>query len=272
MDLELTGTTAIVLASSAGLGRAAAQELVREGATVAINSRSEENLRSTEQAIAEETGVSRDRILRMECDLSETGRLRERIRESIERLGGLDILVTNSGGPTFQKRSFAEAELENFDELYESTVKSRIVAISEALPHLKETGGSITNIVAASSQEPPKNHVVRNTIRPSIYGLSKTLATEYAPEGIRVNCICPRKVVSPDDLADVRTSSDVVDGGAGADRGDLIEAKIREEIPLGKPGNPANFGKAAAFLASDAADHITGHNLTIDGGWTAHGY
>jgi len=114
------------------------------------------------------------------------------VTAAIERLGGLDILVTNSGGP--DKIGFDDATLEQFDETYELVVKSVIAAIDAALPALKDGGGAITNIIAASVQQPDANHILANTVRPSIYGLAKSLSHEYADDGIRVNNVCPKKV------------------------------------------------------------------------------
>lgn len=248
MDLELDGKRALVLASSKGLGRASAQELAREGARVAISSRSEENLATAKNQIVEEAGANPDDVIPVVCDLSNPDSVTESVEEAIDRLGGLDVLVTNSSGP--EKIGFETATIEDFDAAYDRILKSIVVAIEAALPTLIEHDGAITNLIAASTQEPPADHVVGNTIRAGIYGLAKSLSREYAGDNVRVNCVCPRKV-----------------GTATNDR-----QPIEAEIPLGRRGELADFGKAVAFISSDVAKHVTGQNLNVDGGWTKHAF
>lgn len=266
MDVHLDGKRAIVLASSKGIGRASAMELAREGASVAISSRSEPNLEAAKELIVDETGVPPERISTFTCDLSDAASVADRVTAAIERLGGLDVLVTNSGGP--DKIGFEDATLEQFDETYELIVKSVVAAIDAALPALKDGGGAITNIIAASVQQPEANHVLANTVRPSIYGLAKSLSHEYADDGIRVNNVCPKKVgpVTPQERD--RTTHI----GRYADEHDLSYEEAREEyiaqiIPRGTYGELEEFGKAVAYVSSGAATHVTGHSLNVDGGW-----
>lgn len=266
MDLQLDGKRAFVLASSQGIGLASATALVDEGASVVISSRSESNLRDAKAEILERTGADSERVETVTCDLSNPEGVADRIEEGIDRLGGLDILVTNSGGPP--KIGFDEATIEQFDETYDLVLKSVIVAIDAALPSLKDGGGAITNLIATSAQEPEANHVLGNTIRSGIYGLSKSLAEEYADEGIRVNCVCPKKVGPLTDRElDRPTHIDRY-----AEEHDLSYEEAREEfiediIPLGRPGELEEFGRAVAYVSSPAASYVTGHSLNVDGGW-----
>lgn len=266
MDLQLNESTAIVLASSKGIGRAAAKTLVAEGGTVAISSRSEQNLREAKEAILSETGASSERVLTMTCDHQQPATVGDTVQEAIDRLGGLDILVTNSAGPP--KVGFEEASLSDFDDTYNIVLKSVIAAIEAALPSLLDDGGAITNIIAASTQQPEPNHILANTIRPGIYGLSKSLAQEYADEGLRVNNVCPKKVgdLTPQEVD--RTTH--IDRYAEAHDLSYDEARaqyIAEIIPRGEFGEREKFGRAVAFISSDEAAHINGNSLNVDGGW-----
>lgn len=266
MDLQLDGTRALLLASSQGIGLASAKALVDEGASVVISSRSESNLAEAKESILEETGANEDRVETITCDLSEPDAVHDRVKTAIDRLGGLDVLVTNSGGPP--KIGFDEATIDQFDWTYELVLKSVIVAIDAALPALEDGGGAITNLIATSAQEPEANHVLGNTIRIGVYGLSKSLAEEYADRGVRVNCACPKKVGPLTQREKDRPMH--IDRYAEEHDLEYEEAReqfIQEIIPLGRNGELSEFGRSVAFLSSPAASYITGHSLNVDGGW-----
>lgn len=267
MDLQLHGTRALVLASSQGIGLASAKALVDEGASVVISSRSESNLAEAKASILEETGADETRVETVSCDLSEPDEVHDRVTTAIDHLGGLDILVTNSGGPP--KIGFEEATIDQFDWTYELVLKSVIVAIDAALPSLEEGGGAITNLIATSTQEPEANHVLGNTIRMGVYGLSKSLAEEYADKGVRVNCACPKKVGPLTEREKDRpTHIDRYAEEHGLDYATAREEFIADIIPLGRNGELSEFGRSVAFLSSPAASYITGHSLNVDGGWS----
>lgn len=263
MNLELQNKRAIVMASSKGLGRAVATELAREGSSVVISSRSRDNLSDAKSKIVSNDDVDESDVIPVVCDLSEPEQIPSSIETAIDRLGGLDILVTNHGGPP--SKSFDETSINEFDQIYETALRSIILVIKSALPHLRDGGGSITNIVSASAQEAPKNHILSNTFRSSIYGFSKGLSKEYGPDGIRVNCAAPRGIQTErlDYKIDVLSDEDNIT---------VEEARERrtEELPLDRLGAPSEFGKAVAFIASDAASFTTGSVFEVDGGWTRH--
>ncbi|MFB9808881.1 SDR family NAD(P)-dependent oxidoreductase [Haladaptatus pallidirubidus] len=188
MDLGLTGKRAFVLAASRGLGKAVATELVREGASVIITARDADQLRGAVEEIQRETACAEDAIDHVICDLGDEDMVRDATREAISRLGGLDVLVTNHGGP--QTSRFPTLSIEDFDEGYQTILRSTVLVCEEALPALSD-GGAITNLVAASTLEPSAGGVIGNVFRPGIYGLSKVLSDEYGEDGIRVNCVAP---------------------------------------------------------------------------------
>lgn len=261
MDLGLADKRAFVAASSKGLGRAVATRLVDEGARVAISSHNEENLAAARDHILSETGADEDAVLTVRCDLREGTDIRAAVEETVDAFGGLDVLVTNHGGPPAE--NIAETDRETLSDAFEMVVQSTYTLVESALPHLRDGGGSVAHVVSASARQSPPNHVVSNTTRPGIYGLSKTLSNDYADEGIRSNCVCPRGVMTERIEYKIRTL---------ADREGISyeEAKRRreEELPVKRLGQPAEFAKAVAFLVSPAASYITGAVLPVDGGWT----
>lgn len=272
MNLQLDGAKALVFASSKGLGLASAKELAREGAYVAISSRSESNLDDAREEICAIDGVADEQVMTAVCDLSNTEAVASVVDRVLGEFGGLDVLVTNRGGPP--ERSFAEATLSDFDAIYDSVLKSTIVAIKTALPALKDGGGAITNIIATSTQEPTAHHVLANTIRPGIYGLSKSLSEEYGSEGIRVNCVTPRGIMTdrirqrnekfgtPDELS-----------AEEMEERDLTRLLLTpSEHPVKRFADPEEFGRVVAFVSSDAASYVTGDVVNVDGGWSKHAF
>jgi len=265
MDLSLDGKKAVVLAGSSGLGQAVATELVAQGAQVIVTSSNYENLTAAVEEIRYETACEATKIDCRVCDLTDPDSIETGLTKSIDELGGLDILITNHGGPTSKR--FAETTLEDFDAGYQAILRSTIQACSIALPALRESSGSIVNLVAASTLESNVSGSIANVMRPGIYGLSKTLANEFGPEGVRVNCVSPRGVFTGrieykiEQLAEREGIS-------------LEEAKARreEELPLSRLGSPEEFAQAVAFLASPAAGFTTGAVLPVDGGWLNHGF
>jgi 3-oxoacyl-[acyl-carrier protein] reductase len=271
MDLRLDGERALVLASSKGLGRASATELAREGARVAISSSSRENLDAAKSAIVEEAGVSDDRVVPVVIDLTDEDGIVDGVEEAIDALGGLDVLVTNRGGPPEQ--NFEESSVQDFKDVVGSVLMSSIIAIKTAMPTLRDGGGAITNITATSVKEPQSNHVLANTARPGLYGLSKTLANEYGDEGVRVNCVTPRGVET--DRGKGRrerfgTLGEDITREEAKEQGILRLIGGGQDPALDRRADPEEFGRVVAFVSSDAASYVTGSVVDVDGGWSRH--
>lgn len=261
MDLKLTGKTALVMAASKGLGRAVATQLAAEGAQVAITSRNQENLEKAKTHIIESANVDKSAVHPVVCDLSETDDIRPAVELSIDELDGLDVLVTNHGGTT--PKYFEDATVEEFDEHYTSILKSTVVVVKAALPALKATSGSMTHIVAATASEPPAGLIFTSTIRSGLFGLSKSLASEYADDDIRSNCVCPRSVMT--DRLESKTK-------LVAQRDDVtFEAALEERkaaLPIGRLGTPEEFARTVTYVSSPAAGFLTGTVIPVDGGWS----
>lgn len=261
MDLGLDGERAFVAASSKGLGRAVATRLVDEGARVTISSRSAENLADARAYILDETGADGDAVHTETCDVRRPGEVEAAVDGAAEALGGLDVLVTNHGGPP--ALSVEEADPEDFDDAAELVIESTFATVQAALPHLLDGGGAMAHVVSASCRESPSNHVVSNATRPGIYGISKSVSNRYAGDGVRSNCVAPRGVMTERIDYKIR---DI------AERRDISYEEARaireEELPVGRLGDPPEFARAVAYLASPAAGFITGTVLPVDGGWS----
>lgn len=265
MDLNLEGQRAFLTAASDGIGKAVATELVREGADVVISSHNEEKLQAATDSITAETGQA-NMIDCAVCDLTDPESIRTATSESIEELGGLDILVTNHGGPSTEP--FSDLSLEEFDVAYQGILRSTLQTCQETLPALSEgSGGSITNLVAASALEPSAGGALGNVFRPGIYGLSKGLAEEFGESGVRVNCVSPRGIMSnriEQKLTQRATSQGITEDEARMQR--------IEELPVSDLGTPKSFARTVAFISSPAADYVTGAVLPVDGGWHRHAF
>lgn len=262
MELGLDGESVFIAAASKGLGLGAAMQFAAEGANVTIASRSAENLARARETILDEADCDEDRVFTVEMDLANRNEIESGIAAATEEYGGLDVLVTNHGGP--DNTSFEETSPEAFDEGYNDVLRSAVIQCKAALPALRDSGGAITHLVAASAAEPTPHGTLGNVFRPGIYGLSKTLANEEGGNGVRSNCVAPRGVLSD------RIESKIA---ARAEREGLTEAAVRElrveELPLPEMGTTEKFGKAVAFVSSPAASYITGSVLPVDGGWSS---
>jgi 3-oxoacyl-[acyl-carrier protein] reductase len=262
MDLELKDQRALLFAASKGLGRAAATELSRNGAEVTISSRDPDNLTAAKDHIVGEGGVEPDRVHTLECDLAEPADIEATVSAAVDAMDGLDVLVTNHGGPPVQ--SIADTSLETLDRTYEQVLRSTILALKHALPELVRgpADAAVVNIVSATAAEPMPEDVLQAAFRPGIYALSKSLAEEYGPKGVRVNAVCPRGIVTDrlEDKIELLAKREDISIDAARER-------RAEELPIRRLGEPPSFGRAVAFLASPTADFVTGETLALDGGW-----
>ncbi|MBX3140578.1 MAG: SDR family oxidoreductase [Trueperaceae bacterium] len=258
MNLGLTGKRALVLAGTSGLGRGTATALAGEGARVAICGRSLERARVVAGEIAEATG--NESVTGFQCDVADGADLERLFAAVAAELGGIDVLVGNAGGPpaggfdTLTDAAWAQA--------FELTLMSVVRSVRLALPHMRSAGGgSIVVIGSSSVRAPIKNLTLSNAYRPAVQALCKDLATNLAGEGIRVNVVSPGRIDTPR----IRE----LDGKASEREGISLEAARARSvaaIPLGRIGTVEEFGRVAAFLASDASSYVTGVSLLVDGG------
>jgi 3-oxoacyl-[acyl-carrier protein] reductase len=244
--------TAIVTASSKGLGKAIALRLAKDGFKLAICSRSKENIEQAAQDIQEATGL---KPLAFAADMQNPEDIRNIVQHTIEAYGRVDVLVTNAGGPPVG--TFESFDDETWSKYHEITLMSVVRLIREVLPHMKTTGGSIVNLTSTSVKQPIAGLLLSNVYRAAVTGLAKTLAEEFGPLGIRINNVAPGRIAT-DRILELDKSSAFASGASAEQR--------LKTIPLGRYGTPEEFANVVAFLASEQASYITGATLQVDGG------
>jgi 3-oxoacyl-[acyl-carrier protein] reductase len=245
MDLGITGKVALVMAASKGIGRGIAESLAREGARVAIASRSAERL----EGAAAEIGEGTVTLVADTGDLDGLAALPGRVAEE---LGPIEILVLNTGGPPLG--GALEHDLDTWKEAYRSLVLAPKVLADAVVPEMRKRGwGRIVNVGSSSTREPIPGLNLSNSHRMAAVGYLKTLASEVAGDGITVNTV-----------ATGRFATERLIGGAGSF--EAAEEAARVQIPAGRLGQPGEYGDLVAFLCSERAAYVTGTVIPIDGG------
>ena len=257
MDLRLQGKRALVAGASRGLGYALAQGLAREGADLMINSRDPEGINAAAQKLAGETKVQ---VTPLPGDVANPAIPDKLIEGVVAALGGLDLLVTNSGGPPSGK--FETFDDETWQYAVNLNLLSHVRLIRAALPYLRQSeAASVLTITSYSVKQPIPNLVLSNSVRAATVGLTKTLALELGSDGIRFNSILPA-------WTETERVHELMEYRAKANGTSLEEefSKQTQDSPFGRMGKPEEFANAGVFLLSPAASYITGVMLTVDGG------
>lgn len=258
MDLGLKGKVAFVAAASRGLGRAVAEELAAEGASLIICARNAENINRVAERITETSNVS---VLPVVADVSNPEDVNRAVQSGIEKFGRIDILVTNAGGPPAGR--FEDLSREMWENATRLTLTSVLELTRAVLPGMrKRKWGRILNITSISVKQPVENLMLSNSLRAAVTGFARTLANETAADGITVNNILPgytrtERVV---ELANAAAENEGISQAAAT-------AKWENEIPMRRLGEPREFAALAAFLVSERASYITGTSIAVDGGW-----
>jgi 3-oxoacyl-[acyl-carrier protein] reductase len=245
MDLGIEGRTALVMGASQGIGRGVAASLAREGARVAIASRSRERL---EQAAHEIEGE----VVTFMADANDLDRLAGLPAEVAEALGPVEILVTNTGGPPLGRA--LEHPADEWEAAYRTLVLAPRTLVDAVLPGMRERRwGRIANVASSSVREPIPGLALSNVHRIAAVGLFKTLAAEVARDGITVNTVATGRFATQ----------------RAADNAGSLEAaeeRARREVPAGRLGTPEEHGDLVAFLCSERASYLTGAVIPLDGG------
>jgi 3-oxoacyl-[acyl-carrier protein] reductase len=257
VDLGLAGKVALVTAASRGLGRAVALRLAQEGADVAICARGKAQL---EEAAAEIQSAGAGKTLPLVADVAAETAAPELVDATLSKLGRIDILVTNAGGPP--PGQFLDLTPADWEQAALLTLMSAVRLCYAAVPAMKEQGeGAILAMTSITVKQPLPNLILSNSLRLGVAGLVRTLANELGPFGIRANAICPgwTRTNRVDQLLADRAER----SGTSVEE---EESKITAAIPLGRLGNPDELAAAAAFLVSPAASYVSGVCLLVDGG------
>lgn len=258
MDLELRDKTAIVTAASHGLGKACAFRLAREGSNVVICARGKEDLMKTAEEISAATGR---RVEWVQADISKPDDIEMLVDATRIAFGGVDILVTNCGGP--RRGSFISLDDNAWREAYDQVLMSVVRLIRAAVPHMRNMqSGRIINITSVSVKQPIEHLMLSNSLRSAVVGMAKTLSNELAPFGILVNNVAPGYTLTNRiyDLA----MDEARELGISHEE---IMATYHENIPLNRMARPEEIADVVAFLASPRASYITGATIPIDGGY-----
>lgn len=249
MDLGLKDKVAFVTASSQGLGKSVALELAQEGAHLAICGRNQEELEKTRLEI-DKAGTGD--VIAVAGDLSIAADRDRMITTILRHYTKVDILVTNTGGPPSGK--FEDFQQEDWDKAYGQLLGSTVSLIRGVLPGMKKQGwGRIITITSQAVKQPVQNLILSNSVRASVVGLMKTLASELGEYAITVNNVMPG-------YTETNRLKKLIEDNPSF-------GLAVNEIPLKRFGSPKEFGAAVTFLASERASYITGVSLAVDGGW-----
>jgi len=258
MDLGLKNKVALVAASSQGLGRAVAEELAAEGASLVLCARDSRTLAETAASIAEKTNAH---VLAVPADVTRAEDIKRVVEGGNERFGRIDILVTNAGGPPAGR--FEQLTHQQWEDAIRLTLLSAVELTRQVLPGMKERRwGRIINITSIAVKQPVENLLLSNSLRAGLTGFARTLANEVAPDGITVNNVLPgyTRTERLDELAEMMAEKQGISPHE-------FRGKWEKEIPMGRLGEPREFAALVTFLASERASYVTGTSVQVDGGW-----
>ena len=241
MDLGLKGKRALVMGASSGIGRAIAEGLSHEGAVVAICARDEGRLSQASREMGAKISIP--------CDVSKPGASRALVEKVIEALGGIDVLVTNTGGPP--KGGFLELSTPQWEEGFRNLWMSAVEAMRASILSMRASGwGRIVLVTSVAAREPMPGLTVSNGLRAGLLGLTKSVSQEVAKDGITVNALLPGYT----DTERLRELG-------------IPNERMTAQVPAGRLGEPNEIADLAVFLASKRAAYVTGQAIACDGGY-----
>lgn len=257
MDLGFAGKVALVTGASRGLGKAVADLLASEGASVAIAARDPEALEAAASEVRERSGAD---VLFHPTDVTREDQVSALVFSVIEKFGRIDVLVANAGGPPASR--FETTELSDWKTGIDLSLLSTILLCRAVVPRMKEQrSGRIVAVTSISVKQPVDGLILSNTARAGVVGLMKTLSNELGPFGIGVNVVCPG-YTRTDRLVELASRLSQQEGVSK----ESIYERWTSQIPMGRLGEPAEFASVVAFLCSERASYVTGTCLQVDGG------
>lgn len=242
---RLEGKVAIVTGGSSGIGKAIAEKYKEEGAEVVIADVNTEK----GQKVAQEIECDFK-----ECDVADYNNVEEVVESTVEKYGKLDIIVNNAGIGAMS--TIEDMDLDEWNRIESVDLDGVMYGTKAAIPHLKETEGSVINMASIYGLTGANGSTAYNAAKGGVVNFTRSVADDVAEYNVRVNSICPGFVETP------MTDEDLED--------EEFNQYVTNMTPLGRVAQPEEIAGVAVFLASDEASYITGVNLPVDGGWTSH--
>ncbi len=257
MDLGLKNRVAIVVASSQGIGRATAEAFAAEGCKVAMCARNAGTLNQAAEAVRQRGAAE---VFSEAFDVTNAPAVHDFVEKVAARFGGVDICVTNAGGPP--AKGFLAASYEEWQRAVELNFLSTVYFAKEVIPHMqKKRWGRILTITSITTKQPVADLVLSNAVRAAVVGLVKSLANEFGKDGILVNNVGPGYTAT-DRLKDLAVSRSKASGKTQ----DEIFEGWAADAPLKRLGEPREVADTIVWLASERASYITGQTVLVDGG------
>ena len=257
MDLGLRGKAVIVAASSEGIGRAAAESFAAEGARLAMCSRNAGKLEDAAELIRGQHGAE---VFTQVLDVTDEAAVRNFVAATAERFGGVDVCVTNAGGPP--AKLFVDTTTEEWRGAFELNLMSTVYFAHAVLPLMQQRKwGRFVTITSVSTRQPVEDLVYSNTIRAGVLGLVKSLSNQFGKDGITVNNVAPGYTLT-DRMQQLVTSRAAAAGLSE----EVLLGQLVAQMPMRRAGRPEEIADAIVWLASERASYITGQTLLVDGG------
>jgi 3-oxoacyl-[acyl-carrier protein] reductase len=257
MNLGLKDRVALIAASSQGIGRAAAEAFAAEGCRIAMCARNQQTLQAAAEKIRKQYNVA---VLAEAFDVTDAAAVGKFVGAIAEEFGGVDICVTNTGGPP--AKGFLAASLQEWQRALELNFLSTVYFAREVIPHMqRKHWGRIITITSITTKQPVPDLVLSNAVRAAVVGLVKSLANEFGKDGILVNNVGPgftatdrlKELAAARSSASGKTAQEIFDGWAA-------------DAPLERLGEAREVAETIVWLASEAASYITGQTVLVDGG------
>lgn len=257
METGLRNRTAIVAASSKGIGRATALAFAAEGANLALCARNPGPLRDLVNEIKHLHGVE---VYIESFDVADDERVRGFTAAVHRHFGRIDICITNAGGPP--AKPFAQTTMDEWDRAYQLNLRSIVSFAHAAIPYMQQQNwGRFITITSITVRQPVLELVLSNSVRAGVLGLVRSLATQFGPDNITINNVGPGYTAT-DRVKDLARNSAQVTGQTAAE----YENNLAKDIPLGRLAKPEEVADAILWLASERASYITGQTILVDGG------
>jgi 3-oxoacyl-[acyl-carrier protein] reductase len=257
METGLKGRVAMVAASSRGIGRATAEAFAAEGCRLAMCARNANTLEAAAEKIRKQSGVE---VFTADFDVTHPGAVHSFVDAVVAKFGGVDICLTNAGGPP--TKGFMAASIEEWRKALDANFLSTVYFARAVIPHMqRKRWGRIITLTSISTKQPVPDLVLSNAVRAAVVGLVKSLANEFGKDGITVNNVAPGYTATErlKELARARSQ-------AQGKSEDEIFAAWADDSAVKRVAEPREVADAIVWLASERASYVTGQTLLVDGG------